>query len=204
MKRLFLCGVMLSSVGFTRPAFRLELEAGADYLQPLGPDVESYEPAPGWGAALGLRGILPGVGIGVSLGHCRFHQSDLDITLVDEEKYELRYTPAVIYGIYDSSPLLEGFPVQWFILAGLGLYRWEERYDGKVIVLPPPFEGEIKEMDLGFVGGIGLEFSPLHRLGIRVITRYHYIGSTELEKYGPWDKDERLWENGVRLCLYLP
>jgi hypothetical protein len=201
MTRLFLCGSLLFSIGLARPG--LELGGGGAYIQALGSDVASYEPALGMGAVLGLRGILPGVGLEVSLGHCRFHRPDIDTTLIDEGKYELRYTPAVICGIYDSSPRLKGFPVQWFILAGLGLYCWEECYDGKAITLPPPLKGEISERDLGFVGGIGLEFFPLRCLGIRVVMSYHYITSTDLEKYGPWDKDERLWENGARLCLYF-
>ncbi|GAH59877.1 unnamed protein product, partial [marine sediment metagenome] len=35
-------------------------------------------------------------------------------------------------------------------------------------------------------------------------TRYNYIASAELEKYGYFDKDEKIWEHGVGLKIFIP
>lgn len=195
----YLVPVML----LAKPKSGLNIGGGQVWL--LSEDVKEYDPCLSGVINLKLKDLIPGIGLELTGNQLKFSRSDNDTTPMDESLYELRYTPFSLCGTYDSSPLFPNRFLRLFLTAGLGFYLWENRYEGKVITLPDSLGGgEIKEQDIGFVGGIGLEFTPLRFLGLELVTRYHYIASCEFDKYGPWDKDEKLWETRIGLNFYLP
>ncbi len=63
---------------------------------------------------------------------------------------------------------------------------------------------EMSEKDIGFVGGLSLQVRPYKLIALEIASRLNYIASSDLEKYGYSDKDEKLWENGVGLKIIMP
>jgi hypothetical protein len=62
----------------------------------------------------------------------------------------------------------------------------------------------MEEKDIGFVGGLSLQVRPYKLIALEIASRFNYIASSDLEKYGYSDKDEKLWENGVGLKIIMP
>jgi hypothetical protein len=61
-----------------------------------------------------------------------------------------------------------------------------------------------KGRDIGFVGGFTLQVKPFKFIALEYVTRYNYIASADIYKYGFEDKDEKLWENGIGLKIIIP
>lgn len=85
---------------------------------------------------------------------------------------------------------------------GFGLYLWRGLDNDEVVVLSNG--GTMQEKDIGFVGGLSLQVRPYRLIALEITSRFNYIASSDLEKYGYFDKDEKLWENGVGLKIIIP
>jgi hypothetical protein len=104
-----------------------------------------------------------------------------------------------------SFNLLPFFTLPWFRLSGetgIGLYLWRGLSNGNVIVLS---NGDtIDEKDIGFLAGLTFQLKPVKYIALEASTRYHYIASIDMKKYGYSDKDEKLWENGIGVRVIIP
>lgn len=151
------------------------------------------------GAELGIFNIIPHIGFKIRGAKIEFtgmpHNAFYDI-----DAYE--YIPVTFCGSFDLLPFLD---VKWARLTletGLGVYFWKGLYSGEVVILPD--NSEIKEKDIGFIGGATLMLRPHKYLGLEFASRYNYIASADLYKYGFYDKDEKIWENGAGIKIIIP
>jgi hypothetical protein len=96
---------------------------------------------------------------------------------------------------------LRGGRLSLSLETGLGIYLWQDLQDGEVIELPT---GQMTERDPGFTAGLNLQVRPVKFLALELASRYHYIASADMAKYGFYDQDEKLWENGLSLKFVLP
>lgn len=146
-----------------------------------------------FGAEIGVANFVPNIGLKIRCSSIKYYSPF-------EEWYE--YIPLTLCTSFDLLPFLK---LKWLRLSaetGFGVYFWKGIWIDQVIVLP---NGEkMKERDIGFVGGLTLQLKPHKFIGLEFSSYYHYIASSDLEKYGYFDKDEKLWENGVGLKIIIP
>ncbi len=146
-----------------------------------------------YGGEIGVYNIIPNIGLKLRATKVRFY------TLI-EESYE--YMPITLCTSFNLLPFLKAEWLRLSIETGFGLYLWKGFWIDDVIVLP---NGEkMEERDIGFVGGATLLVKPHKYIGVEFASRYNYIASADLYKYGFTDKDEKIWENGVGLKIIWP
>ncbi|NOR17720.1 hypothetical protein GQ543_08450 [candidate division WOR-3 bacterium] len=112
--------------------------------------------------------------------------------------YVFEYVPIMLCTSFNMLPFSKS---QWLRLSletGIGLYFWT----GKTYELVQ--SAYIDERDIGFVGGFTLQVKPFKFIVLEYATRYNYIASSDIYKYGFEDKDEKLWENGIGLKIIIP
>lgn len=146
-----------------------------------------------YGVEAEIANIIPNIGI---------KMRGTMITYDTETGYSYEYIPLTFCTSFNMLPFLEVDWLNFTVETGLGVYWWKNLYAGEVIELPT--EGRAEERDLGFIGGVSLQVRPHRNIAIEGITRYNYIASTNLTKYGYFDKDEKIWENGVGVKLMIP
>ena len=154
-----------------------------------------------WGGELGIRNIIPGIGLKLKGGYISFDGLDVDSTTEDESRYSYRYIPLTLGTTFDLLPFLKTDRLSLSLETGLGVCLWQGMYDGDVVDLPT---GSMDEKDLEFTAGLNLQFWALKYLALEITSRYHYITSANLDKYGYSDKDEKILENGLGLKFVLP
>ncbi|UCF71608.1 MAG: hypothetical protein JSW49_04875 [candidate division WOR-3 bacterium] len=146
------------------------------------------------GGEIGVYNIIPHIGLKLRGTKVKFYP------LIMEESYE--YMPITLCTSFDMIPFLR---LPWLRLSaetGLGLYNWKGYWLDDIIVLP---SGELmEEWDIGFVVGFTVQLRPTKYLGVEYAMRYNYIASTDVEKYGFYDKDDKIWENGFGVKFILP
>ena len=146
-----------------------------------------------FGAEIGVANFVPNIGLKIRCSSVKYYSPF-------EEWYE--YVPLTLCTSFDLLPFLK---LEWLKLSaetGFGIYFWKGLWIDQVIVLP---NGEkMKERDFGFVGGFTLQVRPVKYIALEYATRYNYIASAELEKYGYFDKDEKIWEHGVGFKIFIP
>lgn len=171
----------------------------------LGPNYSSYqlfqddEDAVGkWflGGEIRVADIISNIGL-------KIRGSLLKYDVFSEQgAYTYEYMPLTLCTSFNLLPFLKS---NWLYLSmetGFGVYFWKGFYNDEIVVLPT---GEkMEERDIGFVGGATFQVRPLKRVGIEFASRYNYIASSDLYKYGFYDKDEKIWENGVGIKIILP
>jgi hypothetical protein len=171
----------------------------------VGPHYASYllyrdeEDAQGkwqFGGEVGMANFIPHLGI--KMRGSMLHYD----ALPEQGPYAYEYTPLIFCMSFDLLPF---YNAPWLALTaetGLGVYLWRGLYNGDVIVMPSG--DKMEETDIGFVGGLTLQVRPIKNLGIEYATRYHYIASADIYKYGFSDKDDKIWEHGAGLKFILP
>lgn len=148
------------------------------------------------GGEIGIANIVPCVGLKIRGARLRYEAPP------DQGPYVWEYTPLSLCASFNVLPFLRTPWLRLSVETGLGLYLWRGLYDDEVIVLPT---GEtVDETDIGFVAGVTLLFKPVKYLGIEYATRYNYIASANIYKYGFTDKDDKIWENGMGVKFILP
>jgi len=116
--------------------------------------------------------------------------------------YRYEYLPLTLCTSFDILPFIHSRWVRLSAETGIGIYLWKGFLNDEVITLP---SGEkMEERDIGFIGGFTLQLIPLRFIGIEFSSRYNYLASSDIYKYGFYDKDEKIWENGLGLKLILP
>lgn len=155
-----------------------------------------------WGAELGIRNVLPGIGLKLRASYLKLEAPDIDTTAEDESRYAYRYIPLTLTTAFDLLPIfLKTERLSLSLETGLGVCLWQGLYDDRVIQIPT---GSMDEQDLEFTAGLNLQVWVVKYLALEMTSRYHYLASANLEKYGYTDKDEKLLENGLGLKFVLP
>jgi len=146
-----------------------------------------------WGGEIGTINIIPNIGMKIRAAKLSYE--------VEQGAYTYEYTPLTLCTSFNLLPFLK---IDWLTLSGetgFGVYFWRKLHENEVVVLPT---GKVDEKDLGFVAGATLLIKPIRFIGLEFITRYNYIASADINKYGYSDKDEKIWENGLGLKIILP
>lgn len=179
--------------------------AGDNIQFSIGPTYSSYllfqndEDAIGkWnlGSEIGIDNIIPNIGFKFRGTKLRYQAP------LEQGPYVWEYTPLSLCASFNILPFLK---IPWLRLSvetGFGLYFWRGLYNEEVIVLPTG--DKVEERDIGFVGGLTIQLRLIKYLGIEYATRYNYIASADIYKYGFYDKDDKIWENGVGVKFILP
>lgn len=148
------------------------------------------------GGEIAADNIIPHIGLKLRGSRIRYEASP------EQEPEEWEYTPLSLCTSFNILPFLK---VPWLrvsVETGLGIYYWRGLHDSEVIELPNGEKAE--EWDIGFVGGFTLQVRPVKYLGIEYAMRYNYMASAEIYKYGFYDKDDKIWENGVGVKFIIP
>ncbi len=149
-----------------------------------------------WGIRAGVENIIPKLGIEVSGSVIRYDAP------LEQGPYSYKYTPLTLTLNYNLLPFLKTGLVQFDIKTGLGWYLWQGLYSGEVITLPTG--DKMDERDLGFIGGLEIQIKPIDNLAVFSYLEYHYLTSSNIYKYGYFDKDEKIIVNGLGLKFFLP
>lgn len=155
-----------------------------------------------WGAELGIRHVLPGIGLKLRANYLKLEAPDIDTTAEDESRYAYRYIPVTLATAFDLlSFFLKTERLSLSLETGLGVCLWQGLYDDEVLEIPT---GSMDEKDLEFTAGLNLQVRVVKYLALEMTSRYHYLASANLEKYGFSDKDDKILENGLGLKFVLP
>ncbi len=154
----------------------------------FGPDYSSFalfqnddEARTVWnlGGEVGIVDFIPNVGLKLRGAKIKYESGT--------DAWE--YTPISLCTSFNLLPFID---LKWLRLSaetGMGIYWWKGQYN---------------ERDIGFVGGATLQIRPINIFALEVLTRYNYMGTSNIYKYGFLDKDDKIWENGFGLRVLLP
>lgn len=175
----------------------IELTAGPHYAAYfLYRDEEEPQGAWFFGGEVSVANVIPGVGFKVRASALHYDAPS------EQGPYAYEYTPLAFCTSFDLLPFLDMSWLEFTAETGLGVYFWKGLYDGEVIVLPTG--DRMEEVDIGFVGGLTLQMRPIKYLGIEYATRYHFMATADIYKYGFTDKDDKIWEHGAGIKFILP
>ena len=190
--------VFISMMIFTLPAGEhLEFTVGPHYASYLlYRDEEEARGKWHFGGEVSIANFIPHLGVKVRGAMLHYD------ALSEPGSYAYEYTPLIFCTSFDLLPFVN---IQWLEFTaetGIGLYLWKGLYNDEVVVLPSG--DEMKETDVGFIGGLTLQIRPIKYLGIEYATRYHYIATASIYKYGFSDKDDKIWEHGIGMKFIVP
>lgn len=193
---MFLSGLLIL-ISLFPTSERIEISIGPNYSSYLLYQ-DTTESIGKWnvGGEIGINNVIPHIGFKLRGTMLKYEAP------AEQGPYAWEYTPLSLCGSFDILPFLKTPWMRLSIETGLGLYFWRGLYDNETIILPTG--DTVDEIDIGFVGGVTLQIRPIKYLGIEYAMRYHYIASTNISKYGFFDKDEKIWENGVGINFILP
>lgn len=183
-----LLALSLFSLGF-------EAGAGAALEKGLGNDIEDYDPRLSFCAELGVRDILPG--IGVDLGFRRFgvERTIAEDTLEKLQRWEGYFFDAS--AVFESWPYLAG-PIGIKLRTGGFFTPWRMLEDGKVVAIPPkdtlPDTVFMRAQNVGVLLGGSVMFRPWKFLLLDLGINHRHIFSMDVDKFGKDDVDERFME----------
>lgn len=177
---------------------KVQFSIGANYSSYiLYQDAEISKDQWNIGGEIAIHNFIPNIGLKLRGSKLKY-----DIP-VEENTYIYEYIPLTLCASFNILPFLK---LDWLHLSletGFGLYLWKGFDEsGEFIEFVP---GEpMDEKDIGFVGGFTLQVKPFKFIALEYVTRYNYIASADIYKYGFEDKDEKLWENGIGLKIIIP
>ncbi|MEO0124164.1 MAG: hypothetical protein ABIL69_09215 [candidate division WOR-3 bacterium] len=149
-----------------------------------------------WGIQIGVANIIPKLGIEFSGAIVRYDAPP------DQGPFAYKYTPLTFTITYNLLPFLKTGLFQLHLKTGFGWYLWQGLFNDQVITLPTG--DKMDEKDLGFTGGLEFQIKPLDNLALFSHLQYHYLTSSNIYKYGFFDKDEKFFVNGFGLKFFLP
>lgn len=192
--------LLISLFIFTYPAGenkKVEFSIGASYSHfYLYQDIEDSRRKSGFTGEIGITNFIPNIGLKIRGSRVKYEGAS------ETNPYEYEYVPLTLCTSFNLLPFVESGWLSLSMETGFGLYLWRGLDNDKVVVLP---NGDtIQEKDIGFVGGLSLQVRPYRLIALEIASRFNYIASSNLEKYGYSDKDEKLWENGIELKIILP
>ncbi|MGB9721646.1 MAG: hypothetical protein ACPL28_09225 [bacterium] len=149
-----------------------------------------------WGVQTGISNIIPKLGMKFTGAKLRYDAPP------EMGPYSYKYTPLTLTITYSLLPFLRNGLIQLNLETGFGWYLWQGLFNGQVITLPTG--DKMDEKDLGFTGGLELQIKPIDNLAIFSQIQYHYLTSSNIYKYGYFDKDEKFFVNGFGLKFFFP
>lgn len=189
MLRIFFCIVFVLSF-LNRVEAKINISLGPYYSSYLlYMDDEGSKGEWSLGGEVGITGFLPHIGLKLRGSRIRYD------TPVESVSYDFEYVPITLCTSFDLLPFVDIHRFALSMETGFGLYLWKGFSDGEMTVLPDG--GKMNEKDIGFVGGMTVRLKVNRFIGLEFVTRYNYIASSNIYKYGYFDKDEKIWENGI-------
>lgn len=189
---VFFLLIVVVSTAYTQVSYSGGVRYSSFYLFA---DDENAVNAWGPGIELAIHDFIPHIGLKLSGGRVRYE------TPLEFVQYDYEYIPLNLCSSFDMLPFWDIEKFDLTVETGFGFYFWKALSGGRVVELPT---GEkIDEKDYGFVGGFTLQVRPVANLGIEFVSRFNYITSSNIYKYGFYDKDEKLWENGLSVKFIL-
>lgn len=163
----------------------------ASYLLYL--DDEDAVSAWGYGGEVAVHDFIPRISLKVRGAKVRYDAP------FEEVPYDYDYVPFSLCSSFDMLPFWD---IPWLevnLETGFCYCFWKVLYDGEVVELPTG--DRIDEKDYGFTGGFTVRIKPIKHIGISFVSQFNYLASSDINKYGYFDKDEKLWENGISITL---
>jgi opacity protein-like surface antigen len=187
----------------------VSIDAGAVGL--TGTDVEEYKLGYGFGGSV-RYGLVPGVSLalGINYGSSQRDkvgeglatddgQSSQPVPLKDEG--EMKRLLISFSGIYDMSPLIGEHVVMPYLTGGIEACRWEHRdADGDLVVIDG---NEAKDIVMGVHMGTGVDWTFTRSLSVGLSYVYHYLFSSDTDRFGMLDHDEKLWKINGSLAYHF-
>jgi len=182
----------------------------------LGPHYSYYtlyqdeqDPQSKWalGGEIVLQDFIPYIGLKLRANRLTYDPLPFDY---GEGTFIHEYVPFTLCTSFNIFPFVEQGWLHLSLETGFGMYFWQawiyssgSQDTHLQAPLVEPTE-KVNERDIGFVGGFTLQMRPFRNVAIEYATRYNYVFSSNLEKYGFYDKDEKIWENGVGVKFIIP
>jgi hypothetical protein len=193
---------ILFLAGLQTGGHKIKFEFGPCYMNSLiSQDNQANKGFYVWGGEIAVRELLPGIGLKLRGSYLKFGAPDVDSTPFDESRYAYEYVPVTLAATFNLLPFWRSERFELSLETGMGVYFWKGLLDGSPIEIPT---GKMEEKDPGFTVGLDFQVRPIRFLAIDLSSRYHYLTSANLNKYGFYDQDEKIWENGLGLKLVLP
>lgn len=143
------------------------------------------------GGEVTVYNIIPNIGL-------KLRGSKIEYTISSDYTYVSEYIPLTLCTSFNIIPFLKLKWLRLSLATGFGMYFW------KALPMEMIAGEDKKGRDIGFVGGFTLQVKPFKFIALEYVTRYNYIASADIYKYGFEDKDEKLWENGIGLKIIIP
>lgn len=175
--------------------FCVEFEAGgeATYEKGFGDDLQDFEPTLSWGAELGVRDVLPGIGFDIGMRRFGVENKVEEDSIPQILRWEGYFFDAT--AVFESWPYLKG-PLGMRFRVGATYVPW--RMLAEIIqVIPEDTLAETLSMeanDWGVILGGSVMFRPISFLIIDAGVNHRHIFSMDTEIYGEEDSDERFLE----------
>lgn len=157
--------------------------------------MDDEDPVSSWGMGgeVALHDFIPRISLKLRGAKVRY------TTPFEAFPYDYDYMPFSLCSSFDMLPFWD---IAWLDLTletGFCYCFWKTLYDGEVVELPT---GEkIDEKDYGFTGGFTIRLKPIKHIGISFVSQFNYLASSNIYKYGYFDKDEKLWGNGISISF---
>lgn len=184
----FILTCALFSLGF-------EAGAGATLQKGLGTDIGDYNPAISYGAEIGARDILPGIGFDLGFRRFGIEKDDETDTISHILRWEGYFYDAS--AVFESWPYLDG-PFGIKLRTGGFLAPWRMFEDGQVIRIAPKDTASdtiyMEASNFGVIVGGSVMFRPWPFLIFDLGVNHRHVFSMDVEKYGKTDTDERFME----------
>jgi hypothetical protein len=187
---------MLLPVAIILPAHgELHFSAGPHYSSYL-LYMDDEDPVSTWGfgGEVAVHDFIPHISLKLRGAKVRYSNPFETIP------YDYDYIPFTLTSSFDMLPFWD---IPWLGLdleTGFSYSFWKALYDGDVVVLPTG--DEMNERDYGFVGGFTVQVKPVKHIGLKFVSQFNYLASSNIYKYGYFDKDEKLWENGISITFF--
>jgi hypothetical protein len=150
-----------------------------------------------FGGEIGIANFIPNIGVKIRGSKLQYAPDEFA-----QLPYTYEYTPFTFCTSFNLLPFLQAPWLKCTLETGIGIYSWKGLMDGEVVTLPTG--DTMEERDIGFVAGLTVQVRPLQFVGVEFASRYHYIASAEIYKYGFDDKDDTIWENGIGVKIIIP
>jgi len=182
---IFLC-ISVSGAGFS---FATHYSSNLLYLDEESP-IQKFSPA----AEIEIVDIIPHIGI-------KFRASQTAFTDNEDSFISYKYIPLTLVSSFDLLPFVDSRWLQVSMETGFGIYLWKGLRNNEIITLPQ--DAKMREKDFGFVGGFTIQSGINKFFALVFSSRYNYIASSDIYKYGFPDKDEKIWENSLGIVFIL-
>ena len=173
----------------------LEAGGGVTLEKGFGKDIEEFSEVISWGAEIGVRDILPGIGFDIGIRRFGVEKEERLDTLDQLLRWEGYFFEGS--AVFESWPYWDG-PLGIRLRLGGSYVPWRMLADGEVIPIPP--EDTLADTlymeanDWGVLLGGSVMFRPISFLVIDLGVNHRHVFSMNTEDYGEDDVDERFLE----------